>query len=61
MPPFLVVREVAAILRSNEWTVREWARQGKIPATRIGRRLLIPRDGLAELLKPAAPKAHATA
>lgn len=40
------VKEVAALLGRSEWTVREDAREGRIPATRIGERgtFLIPRS-----------------
>ena len=32
----LKVGEVAKMFDSNEFTIREWAREGKIPAKKIG-------------------------
>ena len=41
---FLTVAEVAARLRLNEQTVRNWIDDGKLPAFRIGRRVRIARS-----------------
>jgi len=41
---FLTVAEVAARLRLNDQTVRNWIDQRKLPAFRIGRRVRIARS-----------------
>jgi excisionase family DNA binding protein len=41
---FLTVAEVAARLRLNDQTVRNWIDDGKLPAFRIGRRVRIARS-----------------
>src|ERR1051326_4196158 len=38
---YLTVREVAALLRVSDLTVRRWVWSGKLPATRVGRTLRI--------------------
>lgn len=40
----LTRNEVAGILRVNPRTVTEGIRQGTIPAIRVGRRIVIPRE-----------------
>jgi len=35
---FLTVAEVAAILKLNQQTVRNWITDGKLPAVRVGER-----------------------
>jgi excisionase family DNA binding protein len=35
-------------------TIWRWARDGKIPSTRLGRNLMIPRDGLRALIDGTA-------
>jgi excisionase family DNA binding protein len=48
---FLTVAEVAAILRLNQQTVRNWIEEpGKLPAVRIGRRVRVLRRDLNELI-----------
>ena len=41
---FLTVTEVAARLRLNDQTIRNWIDRGKLPAFRIGRRVRIARS-----------------
>jgi excisionase family DNA binding protein len=41
IPQAMTVGEVAAKLGVSHWTVRTWARNGRIPSFRIGRRVLI--------------------
>lgn len=43
--------EVAAICRVTEWTVREWCKAGTIPATKAGRKWLIPESSLKQYLE----------
>jgi excisionase family DNA binding protein len=40
---FLTVAEIAAILKLNQQTVRNWIDQGSLPAFRVGRRVRIRR------------------
>jgi excisionase family DNA binding protein len=49
--PFLTVAEVAAILKLNQQTVRNWIDQGRLPAVHIGRRVRIKRSDLEELIE----------
>lgn len=55
----LTVPEAAQILRIDKITVYELARVGRIPALRIGRRVLIPRDALLRWIEAEAMKEHA--
>lgn len=50
LPLLLTVDEIAVILRISRGRAYEACRQGAIPSVRIGRRLLVPRARLAELL-----------
>ena len=55
---FLTVAEVAALLKLNQQTVRNWIDQGSLPALHIGRRVRIRRsdfDALLERGRIAAP------
>jgi excisionase family DNA binding protein len=47
---FLTVAEVAAILKLNQQTVRNWIDQGSLPALRVGRRVRIRQSDLEQLL-----------
>ena len=48
---FLTVAEVAAILRLNQQTIRNWIDAGKLPAVRVGaRRVRIPRSDFDRLI-----------
>ena len=47
LPGYLLVDEVAALLRTPKNTLYAWRKNGTgPPASRIGRRLLYPRDEL---------------
>lgn len=46
----LTVEEAAELLGVSRGTAYEAARRGELPVVRIGRRLLVPRARLAELL-----------
>ncbi len=50
MEEFLTVHEVAALLRVNQQTVRNWIDAGSLPAVRAGRRVRIAQATLEELL-----------
>ena len=51
---FLTVAEVAATLKLNQQTVRNWIDQGSLPAIRVGRRVRIRRSDFDRLLEQAA-------
>lgn len=48
---FLTVAEVAAILKLNQQTVRNWIDSGFLPAMRIGRRVRVKRSDFDALLE----------
>jgi excisionase family DNA binding protein len=39
---FYGVTELAALFDTSEWTIYTWARQGRIPVFRVGKRLRFP-------------------
>jgi excisionase family DNA binding protein len=47
---FLTVAEVAAMLKLNQQTVRNWIDAGSLPALRVGRRVRIRRSDFERLL-----------
>lgn len=47
---FLTVAEVAATLKLNQQTVRNWIDQGSLPAFRVGRRVRIRRSDFERIL-----------
>ena len=47
---FLTVAEVAAMLKLNQQTVRNWIDQGSLPALRVGRRVRIKRSDFERVL-----------
>jgi excisionase family DNA binding protein len=51
---FLTVAEVAAMLKLNQQTVRNWIDQGSLPALRVGRRVRIRRSDLERVLEQGA-------
>lgn len=53
--PFLTIDEAAAILRCHPATVREMVRNGKMPATKLGRTYRVHRDDLMPKRPAAAP------
>jgi excisionase family DNA binding protein len=48
---FLTVAEVAATLKLNQQTVRNWIDQGSLPALRVGRRVRIRRSDFDRLIE----------
>lgn len=48
---FMTVAEVAAILKLNQQTVRNWIDAGTLPAVRIGRRVRIKRADFDQLVE----------
>lgn len=57
---YLTVAEVAALLKLNQQTVRNWIDQGSLPALRVGRRVRIRRSDLDRLLTDAYTGAPAS-
>ena len=47
---YLTVAEVAATLKLNQQTVRNWIDQGALPALRVGRRVRIKRSDFERIL-----------
>lgn len=56
----LNVRQAAELLHLNEKRVQGMAREGRLPAVRVGRKWLFRRDQLEGLLGPAPPRPTAT-
>ena len=50
-PAVLTVKEAAAYLRIGRGHCYEMVREGRIPAIRLGKRLLIPKRALDEMLE----------
>jgi excisionase family DNA binding protein len=48
---FLTVAEVAAMLKLNQQTVRNWIDAGQLPAVHIGRRVRIKRSDFDALVE----------
>lgn len=61
MPEYLTVREVAAIYRVNEITVRRHIRSGKLRAVKIGGRVRVRREDAEGLAQPAGATAAGAA
>ena len=55
LPPVLTVPEAAKVLRLGRNSLYQAIREGEIPVIRIGRRLLIPRARLEQLLMAEKP------
>ena len=56
----MTVAEIAATLRLNQQTIRNWIDQGRLPAIRIGRRVRIKRSDFEQLLNAATGPARST-
>lgn len=52
------IRDVAALMEVNERTVSQAIHDGTIPAIRLGRRIVIPREPLLTLLTAAPSPSH---
>lgn len=53
---FLLIEEVAVLLRTTPNSVRYWIQTGKLKSIRPGRRRLIPRVALDEFLEKSAQR-----
>ena len=51
LPLVLTISEAAKLLRVGRNSAYEAARRGELPTLRIGRRLLVPRAALTDMLK----------
>lgn len=59
LPDVLSVADASSLLRINRGSVYEMVHRREIPAVRIGRRVLIPKSGLAKMLGlPVTPAAR---
>jgi excisionase family DNA binding protein len=56
MPKFLTSGEAAAVLRVSPYTLRAWARAGRVPCNRVpgSRKLLFSEATLAEVAQGAS-------
>jgi len=57
LPPVLTVPEAAALLRVGRNTMYLAIQRGDVPALKLGRRVLVPRDALLRLLETGEPSA----
>src|SRR4249919_1790007 len=48
---YLSPEEVGKMFRASKWTVRRWVDAGRLPAVRLGRRLLIPAEAVEKLVE----------
>jgi excisionase family DNA binding protein len=48
---YLSPDEVGKMFRASKWTVRRWVDAGRLPAVRLGRRLLIPAEAVEKLVE----------
>jgi excisionase family DNA binding protein len=58
MPEYLTVREVAAVYRVNEITVRRHIRSGKLRAVKVGGRVRVRQEDADALAQPARAQGH---
>jgi excisionase family DNA binding protein len=45
------VREAAAILGVSHWSIRRWIRLGRLPAVRLGRRIVVEVSALTHMIE----------
>jgi excisionase family DNA binding protein len=48
---YMTVADVAAVLKLNQQTIRNWIDQGSLPALRVGRRVRIKRSDFERILE----------
>jgi excisionase family DNA binding protein len=58
---YLTVREVAALLRVSDLTIRRWVWSGKLPALRVGRTLRIKQADVDRLCENGGQRAGSSA
>jgi excisionase family DNA binding protein len=47
----LSIEEAAELIAVSPWTIRAWIKQGKLVATRLGRRVCITPEALKEFVR----------
>lgn len=52
MPKMLTVEEAASALHLSEQTVQRYVRNKRLPATKVGKRYLIPESEVEAMLQP---------
>lgn len=52
MPKMLTVEEAATALHISNQTAQRYVRDGKLPASKVGRRYLIPENAVEKMLEP---------
>jgi excisionase family DNA binding protein len=58
MPEYLTVKEVAAIYKVNEITVRRHIRSGKLRAVKVGGRVRVRKEDAEALAQPVQVQWH---
>ena len=53
---FMTVAEIAAILKLNQQTIRNWIDAGKLPALHIGRRVRVRRADFDALIEASSQR-----
>jgi excisionase family DNA binding protein len=56
LPDVMTVTEAAEFLRLGRNSIYEAIRRGEVPTVRIGRRILVPKVGLENLLATRSPE-----
>jgi excisionase family DNA binding protein len=56
MQRMLTVDEAAEMLRHSRYTVRNWIKQGRLRATKVGQRYLMSEGAVQELVAPPVEK-----
>lgn len=54
----LGLREAAELTGLSHWTLRQYIRQGRLPAVRIGRRVLLEPEALQRLVEAGRTEAN---
>ena len=55
----LDIDSAAKAISVSPWTIRKWISQGKLPATRLGRRVCVTPDALRRLVEQGTTKESA--
>ncbi len=54
----LTVKEAASLLQVHTNTIRNWIKEGSLPARQIGRSIYIAREALQDIVKSTGAKFH---
>jgi len=52
------VREAARLTSLSVFTIRRYIQRGMLGATRVGRRVIVPREALERLIREGSTSAH---